>query len=175
MKSSSMTIFAIIVSLISLSSCSKADTFSEDDIVVNPTERNIPPTVNKELMLELVNAARKKGCQCGDTWYPSASAVVWNDKLELAAYKHSSEMYRSSNFTHVSADGSNGGVRLDAVGYTWTAYGENIGMGYQNENQVVDAWIKSPTHCKNMMNKDYKEMGVAKVGSYWTQDFGSRQ
>jgi len=53
-------------------------------------------------------------------------------------------------------------------------YGENIGMGYKNEKEMVEGWLKSPGHCKNIMNKGYKEMGVAKVGSYWTQTFGAR-
>jgi uncharacterized protein YkwD len=47
-------------------------------------------------------------------------------------------------------------------------------MGYTTEKQVVDAWLKSPGHCKNIMNKNYKEMGVARVGTYWTQTFGTK-
>ena len=54
------------------------------------------------------------------------------------------------------------------------AYGENIATGYTSEREVVDAWIKSPGHCKNIMNKAYKEMGVARVGNYWTQEMASK-
>jgi uncharacterized protein YkwD len=132
-------------------------------------------TINKEVMLKLVNQVRQKGCQCGDTYYPAAPAVVWNDKLEMAAAKHSADMYKNSYFSHIAADGTNGGSRLDVVGYNWIAYSENIGMGYADEKEVVEAWVQSPSHCKNLMGKEYKEMGVARVGTYWTQDFGSRQ
>jgi uncharacterized protein YkwD len=39
---------------------------------------------------------------------------------------------------------------------------------------VVDNWLKSPGHCKNIMNKAFKEVGVGRVGDYWTQNFGAR-
>jgi uncharacterized protein YkwD len=61
-------------------------------------------------------------------------------------------MYNNDYFSHIAPNGTPGGVRIEAAGYKWTAYGENIGMGYTSEKQVVDGWIKSPEHCKNIMN-----------------------
>ena len=130
--------------------------------------------VNKTLILQLVNDVRTKGCQCGDTYYPPAPAVTWNDLLEKAAANHSQDMSQNNYFSHTSPSGGNAGTRIAAVGYRWTAYGENIAMGYNDERTVVTGWINSPGHCKNIMNKNYKEMGVAKVNSYWTQAFGSK-
>jgi len=43
-------------------------------------------TIDKTLLLQLVNDARKKGCNCGNTYYAPAPALSWNDKLEKAAY-----------------------------------------------------------------------------------------
>ena len=54
------------------------------------------------------------------------------------------------------------------------AYGENIATGYRTEKEVVKGWIASPGHCKNIMSKLYKEMGVARYGNYWTQEFGAQ-
>ena len=130
--------------------------------------------VNKSLMLQLVNDVRKKGCQCGDTWYPSAPPVTWNDLLEKAALNHSRDMYQNDYFSHTSQNGKNAGYRIHLVGYNWKSYGENIAMGYRDEREVVAGWVSSPGHCKNIMNKNYKDMGVARVGSYWTQEFGSK-
>ena len=133
---------------------------------------NPPSTLNKTLLLQLVNKVRQTGCKCGNTYYYPAPPLSWNNKLESAAYNHSLDMFQHKYFSHVAPDGSKGGARIDAAGYHWMAYAENIGMGYTKEKEVVDAWIKSPEHCKNIMNKTYKEMGAAKVGNYWTQDFG---
>ncbi len=165
-------LFSISLFLL-FTSCTKNvdDTVS---VVKSPTISTLPGTVNKSLLLDLVNATRRQGCQCGDTYYYPVSSVTWNTQLELAAYNHSKDMYEKKYFSHIESDGSNGGVRIERTGYFWLAYGENIGTGYTTEKQVMEAWLKSPSHCKNIMGKDYKEMGVARVGTYWTQEFATK-
>lgn len=168
------TILVPLLAAVLFSACKKEDVKAVPRLVEDPTISNLPSTVNKSQLLQLVNEVRQKGCQCGDTYYPSTTPVEWNSRLELAAYTHSSDMYRNKYFSHTGLDGSNPGVRIDRAGYHWMAFGENIATGYATERQVVDAWIKSPGHCQNIMNKAYKEMGVARVGDYWTQEFGAR-
>jgi len=47
---------------------------------------------------------------------------------------------------------------------------------------AMEGWLASPGHCKNIMNADFKEVGMAfhyKEGShytyYWTQDFATKK
>jgi uncharacterized protein YkwD len=122
----------------------------------------------------LINDARKQGHQCGDTFYQSAPPVSWNDQLEQAALIHSQDMNSKNYFSHIGADGSTAGDRIIQAGYNWLNYGENIGMGYKNENDVIEGWLNSPGHCKNIMNPGYKEIGLAKAGKYWTLDLGRK-
>jgi uncharacterized protein YkwD len=168
------TILFLVLGTVLMGACSKEDTEAVPDLVENPTISNLPATVNKSQLLQLVNEVRQKGCQCGETYYYPTTTVSWNNQLEQAAYNHSSDMYHNKYFSHTGSDGSDAGVRIDRTGYNWMAYGENIATGYTTEKDVVDAWIKSPGHCRNIMNKAYKEMGVARVGNYWTQEFGAR-
>lgn len=139
-----------------------------------PGSSNLPASINKTLLIQLVNEVRKKGCQCGGTYYPAVGAISWNSQLEQAALVHSSDMYGHNYFSHAAQDGSKAGDRIDNVGYRWRTYGENIAMGYRNEREVMQGWILSPGHCKNIMNKAYREMGVARVGDYWTQVFATK-
>ena len=162
----------LFVALFALS-CTKGE-LSNDTTINTETPSTVTATVNKTVMLQLVNEVRQKGCQCGDTYYPSAPVVIWNGQLEAAAYEHSEDMYTNKYFDHVAPDGSNGGVRIEQAGYNWLTYGENIAMGYKSEKEVIDAWLQSPGHCKNIMNKSFKEMGVARAGAYWTQEFGAQ-
>lgn len=134
----------------------------------------VPATIDRTKMLRLVNEVRSRGCQCGDTYYPAAPALKWNAQLEAAAYHHSSDMAKNKFFSHKAPDGSRGGARLDRAGYNWKTYGENIGQGYRTEREMLNGWLSSPGHCKNILNKTYTEMGVAKVGTLWTQEFGSQ-
>ena len=45
----------------------------------------------------------------------------------------------------------------------------------------MNAWLRSPGHCRVIMNGKYKELGVGGVegpgryGIYWTQNFGTRK
>lgn len=133
-----------------------------------------PAPINKTLLLQLVNEMRRKGCNCGGTWYPAAPAVAWNSQLEQAALVHSSDMYGNNYFSHAAQDGSKAGDRIDDAGYRWRTYGENIAFGYRGERDVMKGWFLSPGHCKNIMNKAFKEMGVARVGNYWTQVFATK-
>ena len=133
-----------------------------------------PAPVNKTLLLQLINDVRKRGCQCGDVWYPSVTPLAWNSQLEKAALLHSNDMYANNYFSHAAKDGSKAGERIDRLGYRWRIYGENIAFGYRSEREVVKGWMVSPGHCKNIMSPAFKEMGVSRVGDYWTQVFATK-
>jgi uncharacterized protein YkwD len=132
-------------------------------------------TINKTVLLQLVNDVRKKGCNCGDTYYAPAPPLKWNDQLENASQVHSTDMEKNRYFSHIAPDGSNGGERIRNAGYQWLVYGENIANGYKNEEEVIRGWIASPGHCKNIMNKDYTEMGIGRSGTYWTQVLATKK
>ena len=150
-------------------SCKKTDISSNNTDAGSGTS-----TVNKILLLQLVNDSRQKGCTCGSTYMPPVPAVNWNDQLTTAADVHSKDMLQNNYFSHTGADGSSPGDRIRQAGYNWRAYGENIAKGYQDEQSVMTAWLQSEDHCKNIMGKDFTEMGVARAGSYWTQEFGTK-
>ena len=138
-----------------------------------PTYSLAPKNPNQQKLLDLVNKARSKGCNCGDEYYPPVDSVKWNAKLEQAAQKHSNDMNDNNFFSHTGSDGSEHHERILSTGYDCGWTGENIANGYTTEEAVVNGWLKSEGHCKNIMNEHYTEMGVATAGSYWTQDFAA--
>lgn len=131
-------------------------------------------TINKTLLLKLVNDVRTKGCTCGTTPMPPVKPVRWNDTLAKAAWLHSKDMTINNYFSHTNKQNITPSQRLDAIGYKWKWAGENIAYNYPNEAAVIASWIKSEHHCKNIMNPDYKEMGAGRFKSYWTQSFGTK-
>ena len=48
-------------------------------------------------------------------------------------------------------------------------YDKAINLGEDTDN----GWINSSGHCSNIMDPKFKEIGVAKVGDYWTLVFGA--
>ena len=155
---------------------------TKSDITTDLNERNpaggqkpdIDYNVNAALMLDMVNDVRAKGCNCGNTAMPAVAALTWNDMLAKAAFDHSDDMKVNNYFSHTSGGNKTAGDRMRLAGYDWRAYGENIASGQTTEQVVMNSWLNSEGHCKNLMNKNFKEMGVGRSGNYWTQVFGAK-
>ena len=168
-------IWLVLIFCVSLAavSCQKENHSENIPEGTNPSG-NPSGTVNETVLLQLVNNVRQTGCTCGSTVMPPVAAITWNDQLATAAFNHSNDMSANNYFNHIGLSGSTAGDRIAAAGYAWKAYGENIAKGYSNEQTVIDGWLKSEGHCKNIMSPLFREMGVARVGGYWTQEFASR-
>jgi uncharacterized protein YkwD len=123
-------------------------------------------------MLAAVNKLRHSGCNCGPTYMPPVPAVKWNNQLEAAAVAHAKDMYVNNYFDHIAPNGSSPIQRAAQAGYTGTYIGENIGRGYNNVKEVMDAWEKSEEHCRAMMDSTYVELGSARYNTMWVQEFG---
>lgn len=135
----------------------------------------------QEEILLYVNQARSKSCQCGSTTYPAAPALVLNDQLNAAAGKHATDMATYNYFSHTGRDGSAPWDRMKREGYNWRRAGENIAAGQTTARAVVDGWLRSAGHCANIMNKNFKDLGVgyaygasSRYKHYWVQNFGAK-
>ncbi len=167
----------------------------EDMIIIVPAAQQ---TSFKELYLSAINRARSQSHDCGEYGVkPPAPPLVWSDTLYQAAKLHSSDMAYSNTFDHKGSgtqhdtvaqalhpgQGSTLVERAEYAGYTgWKSLGENIAAGFTDIDKMIDAWLDSPGHCANLMNPDFKEVGMAEVTNpesdylyYWTQDFGSKE
>ena len=105
-------------------------------------------------------------------------ALPVNDKLLWAARGHSKYQAKTHTMTHTGAGGSTFITRAQAAGYT-SPRSENVAYGYRSATEVVNAWMKSPGHRRNLLDCRAKTfaVGVAYASDgtpYYTQDFGSR-
>ena len=120
-----------------------------------------------------VNSVRSKSRNCGQQKFPAAPALRLNNELNLAAYKHSLDMYENQFLDHTSSNGDTLVERMQQVDYLWRAVGENIAHNQKSIGQVIDDWLSSPGHCSNLMSDQYTETGVAQVQHYWTQVYAT--
>jgi uncharacterized protein YkwD len=140
----------------------------------------VTPDRFKQEFLTRINLIRQKGCNCGHNFMPPAPPVTWNNLLEDAALGHAQDMSERDYFSHTSRDGRSMSDRVIAVGYTYKGFktfavGENIAQGQMSIDEVMDGWLKSEGHCRNLMNPAFREVGVAETNHYWVQDFGGRE
>lgn len=133
-------------------------------------------------MLAQINAARAASRMCGTDSYAATTQVQWNCSLEQAALAHSSDMETNNFFSHTGSDGLQVSDRVNATNYSWMAVGENIAAGQATVSQVMQGWLNSPGHCRNIMSTSYTEVGTSLVNSttadyptYWTQVFATAQ
>lgn len=112
--------------------------------------------------------------------------LMVSDMITEACDRHSSDMGKYRFFDHytVASDwfpvGASPWDRMAACGYNFNTYkGENIAAGYSTAAAVFNGWKNSSGHNANMLNANYKVLGVSLVyvsgspyGFYWTTDFG---
>jgi uncharacterized protein YkwD len=103
-----------------------------------------------------------------------------NEDLGYSARYHAKDMQDENYFNHDSYDGStlvcNWGQRISLFYSNWWALGENIAVGYDTPESVMseEGWMGSAGHKSNILNTNYREIGVGYYHSYWVQDFGAR-
>ena len=72
------------------------------------------------------------------------------------------DIFAKQYFEHVSPDGIGIENLSQDVGYEYILIGENLAMGsFKNEKILVDAWMGSFGHRKNILKQSYTEIGVA--------------
>lgn len=104
----------------------------------------------------------------------------WNLTLQQLAEAHSEDMGKNiKDISHISSDGKGITERIEASGYNYMAAGENVALGDTSPTEVMESWKNSPLHRGNMLDKDFKEIGVGfyvdEEGSvYWAQVFGAQ-
>ena len=126
----------------------------------------------QQQILSLVNTERSKA---------GLQPMTLNSQLNQAAQNHTNDMISKGYFDHVSPSGSTMEMRVNAVGYRYSTIGENIAAGDSTAAGTMTQWMNSPGHRANILNPEYKELGVGygpsndQYGHYWTQVFGTAQ
>ncbi|MFA5872057.1 MAG: CAP domain-containing protein [Parcubacteria group bacterium] len=114
--------------------------------------------------INLTNAERKNNGGLG--------VLSENSKLDQAATLKAKDILAKQYFDHISPDGKGPTDLAKNVNYDYIAIGENLALGgFASDKELVDAWMASPGHRENILNKAYTEIGVAVVkGIYEKQE-----
>jgi uncharacterized protein YkwD len=121
-------------------------------------------------LLDLTNKVRVgKGLQ----------ALTMNIDLTKVARDQSADMARHHHLSH-TVKGKHLEFRIKKSGYDYRTVGENIARSKGPLHHVVQMWMHSPNHRKNILNSQFKEIGFgiikAKNGyRYFTQVFGAQR
>ena len=129
-------------------------------------------------VLAATNQWRASGADCGQYGTMDPAPPLQGDShLNEAAQAHAIDMGENDFFSHTGSDGSSFVDRVRRTDYSGFPMGENIAGGGAVPAGVVQRWIDSDGHCRNLMNPQATKLGVGYVadgpyGSSWVQVFG---
>ncbi|MGO0905791.1 CAP domain-containing protein [Clostridioides difficile] len=118
-------------------------------------------------VVDLVNVDRSKA---------GLNPLTLDADVSNVATKKSQDMIDNNYFAHNSPTYGSPFDMLKKFGISYKTAGENIAMGQKTPKEVVNAWMNSEGHRKNILNPNYSKIGVGvaqKSGGsiYWTQIF----
>ncbi len=128
------------------------------DSAIKPFEKQVVKLTNKE--------RTKRGL----------NPLKIDKKLSKMARKKSEDMRDSGYFDHKSPNYGSPFDMMKQFDIHFTAAGENIAAGQKTPEQVVEAWMHSEGHRKNILNDSFTHIGLGyveggKYGTYWSQEF----
>ena len=125
------------------------------------------PTGNFEAQVaDLVNQERSK---------VGLKPLTLRADISKIAEAKSQDMITKGYFSHQSPTYGSPFDMMKSFGINYRTAGENIAKGQRTPGEVMDSWMKSPGHRKNILSAEYDAIGVGEVDKTWTQMFiGSR-
>jgi uncharacterized protein YkwD len=88
-------------------------------------------------------------------------ALRIDEKLSIAASDRIYDMFDKHYFAHRSPDGIQPWNWVELRGYNYREVGENLAVGYETAEGVVDSWMHSPGHRANVLKRAFDDVGVA--------------
>lgn len=128
------------------------------------TETSSELSAFEKEVVTLTNAERAK---------QGLAALEIDTELSKVARVKSQDMKDNNYFDHTSPTYGSPFDMMKKFGISYTSAGENIAMGQQTPEEVVESWMNSQGHRENIMNSSFTHIGVGYVesGNYWTQQF----
>lgn len=129
--------------------------------------------ITVDRVIDLVNQERSK---------LNLNPLTISSELNQAATQKASDMFSNNYWAHVSPTGVTPWVFIRGSGYDYLFAGENLAKNFDKSEEVVSAWMRSPTHKANLLKPEYTEIGLAVMNgallgeptTLVVQEFGTR-
>ncbi len=106
--------------------------------------------ISSQQLLLLTNEKRQEN---------GLSPLTGNEELDRAAANKASDMFSKDYWAHNAPDGTTPWVFIKSAGYNYIYAGENLARGFTSASDVVNAWMNSESHRKNMLSPNYNDVG----------------
>ncbi len=117
-----------------------------------PSVLGVSADISSQKLLLLVNQEREAS---------GLPPLILNEKLSLAAINKAKDMFAKNYWAHDSPDGETPWVFIKGAGYNYVYAGENLARGFDNTDNIVNAWMASAQHKANLLSQNYRDVGFA--------------
>jgi uncharacterized protein YkwD len=98
----------------------------------------------------------------------SLTEFIYDQELTNFAQAHADWMASRNKLEHQS---------LSKIMDNWHTAGENIAYGQRTVEEVMNSWMNSSGHRRNILNKSFTHIGLGRASTkngtiYWCVDFG---
>jgi uncharacterized protein YkwD len=116
-------------------------------------------------VVERLNALRSASdAQCASALTVRApQTLAWEARLAASAHEQAVDLALQDRLSHTDSRQRSFGTRLRSVGYLASGAGENLAAGQSSLDDTLAAWLASPSHCKNLMQPEFRDVGLACV------------
>lgn len=125
-----------------------------------------PVGTQAQQVLEYTNAARAQ---------QGLPALKLDTRVTSTAQTKALDMATNRYFSHTSPTLGSPFDQMKKEGISYRRAAENIAMGQRSAKEVVDAWMASPGHRANILDRNLTHIGIgySSKGNYWVQQFVS--
>ncbi len=109
-------------------------------------------SLTKDALIELTNEERQS---------LGLNELQEDPLLSEAALEKAQNMLDLDYFSHESPKGIKPWYWIKKAGYSYNEAGENLAIGFLDAEEVFNAWETSPLHRDNIINPQYKDIGMA--------------
>ncbi len=132
----------------------------------------LPPNASDMVQLLLVHINQERARN-------QLSGFRLDAALTRAAQAHACDNANQNRLSHFGTDGSRPSMRVFRAGYDFQFVTENVAIGYARPELVLRAWLRSPTHRQNVLERRTNELGLGvAVGRdgrlHWVMNGGAR-
>ncbi|MEX2014485.1 MAG: CAP domain-containing protein, partial [Candidatus Saccharimonadales bacterium] len=103
-----------------------------------------------------------------------ASELKFNELLGEAAQNKADDMAKRDYWSHNTPEGKQPWQFVNDQGYKYSIASENLAFGFNSADEAINAWMKSDSHRKAMLDKSVYDVGFGISTSLNYQDKGAQ-
>lgn len=124
---------------------------------IKPAILGYASQISAESIINLTNQQRKAA---------NLNELKLNPQLSEAAYAKAMDMFSKNYWAHNAPDGTEPWYFIQKSNYNYLHAGENLARDFNSAENIVSAWMNSPSHKANILSNKYKDIGIAVVDGY---------